>query len=113
MELGTNWVTLNLVNKGDNSTKSSFWNVDNSTSTTPIIDKTRKYENLIIDGQATLVDKAGNPLKTGRVSGDSYENGDFDDHPYDDDMYEGQDLSKEIQTICDNVDIRVRGHKKK
>ncbi|GJX53144.1 hypothetical protein Tco_0281513 [Tanacetum coccineum] len=33
--------------------------------------------------------------------------------PYDDDMYEGQDLPQELQAICDNLDIRVRGRKKK
>ncbi|GJV65753.1 hypothetical protein Tco_1476581 [Tanacetum coccineum] len=44
---------------------------------------------------------------------DSYGNGDYDDDPYDDDMYEGQDVSQEIQAICDNMDIRVRGRKKK
>ncbi|GJS35027.1 retrotransposon protein, putative, ty1-copia subclass [Tanacetum coccineum] len=44
---------------------------------------------------------------------DSYDNGDYDDDPYDDDMYEGQDLSHELQAICDNLDIRVRGRKKK
>ncbi|GJW17499.1 hypothetical protein Tco_0024935, partial [Tanacetum coccineum] len=44
---------------------------------------------------------------------DSYGNGDYDDGPYDDDMYEGQDLPEELQTICDNLDIRVRGRKKK
>nr|GEX52696.1 hypothetical protein [Tanacetum cinerariifolium] len=40
---------------------------------------------------------------------DSYGNSDYDDDPYDDDMYEGQDLPEELQTICDNMDIRVRG----
>ncbi|GKD99888.1 RNA-directed DNA polymerase, eukaryota, reverse transcriptase zinc-binding domain protein [Tanacetum coccineum] len=44
---------------------------------------------------------------------DSYGNGDYDDDPYDDDMYEGHDLSQELQAICDNLDIRVRGRKKK
>ncbi|GKC80688.1 hypothetical protein Tco_1131462, partial [Tanacetum coccineum] len=44
---------------------------------------------------------------------DSYGNGDYDEDLYDDDMYEGQDLLQEIQAICDNLDIRVRGHKKK
>ncbi|GKA88628.1 RNA-directed DNA polymerase, eukaryota, reverse transcriptase zinc-binding domain protein [Tanacetum coccineum] len=44
---------------------------------------------------------------------DSYANGDYDEDPYDDDMYEGQDLPKEVQAICDNLDIRVRGRKKK
>nr|GEZ26771.1 hypothetical protein [Tanacetum cinerariifolium] len=43
----------------------------------------------------------------------SYDNGDYKDDPYDDDMYECQDLSHELQAICDNLDIRVRGCKKK
>nr|GEZ65007.1 hypothetical protein [Tanacetum cinerariifolium] len=34
-------------------------------------------------------------------------NGDYDEGPYDDDMYEGHDLLQEIQAICDNLDIRV------
>ncbi|GKA24455.1 hypothetical protein Tco_0710488 [Tanacetum coccineum] len=38
---------------------------------------------------------------------DSYGNGDNDEDPYDDDMYEDQDLSQELQAICDNLDIRV------
>nr|GEY39000.1 ankyrin repeat family protein [Tanacetum cinerariifolium] len=42
-----------------------------------------------------------------------YGNSDYDEDPYDDDMYESQDLSQEIQAICDNLDIRVRGRKNK
>ncbi|GKD57300.1 hypothetical protein Tco_1290687 [Tanacetum coccineum] len=44
---------------------------------------------------------------------DSYGNGDYDEDPYNDDMYEGQDLPQQLQAICDNLDIRVRGRKKK
>nr|GEV27138.1 hypothetical protein [Tanacetum cinerariifolium] len=44
---------------------------------------------------------------------DLYGNGDYDDDLYDDDMYESQDLSHELQAVCDNLDIRVRGRKKK
>ncbi|GKC91497.1 hypothetical protein Tco_1152146 [Tanacetum coccineum] len=41
-----------------------FMNVDNSSSsTTPIIDKIGKFEELLTSGQAIFVDKAGNPLK--------------------------------------------------
>ncbi|GJX08796.1 hypothetical protein Tco_0196728 [Tanacetum coccineum] len=125
-----------------------FESID-SYGTTPIIDKIRKFEDLLTSGQAILVDKAGNPLKKVEFPGeydsedevasvdndtacsmaskrvgfgtqslleqwrDSYGNGDYDDDPYDDDMYEGQDLSHELQAICDNLDIRVRGRKKK
>nr|GEU44479.1 hypothetical protein [Tanacetum cinerariifolium] len=44
---------------------------------------------------------------------DSYENGDYDEDPYDVDMYKGHDLPDKIQDICDNLDIRVRGRKNK
>ncbi|GJV23206.1 hypothetical protein Tco_1375901, partial [Tanacetum coccineum] len=44
---------------------------------------------------------------------DSYENDDYDEDPYDDDMYEGQDIPNKIQDICDNLDIRDRGRRKK
>ncbi|GJT82962.1 hypothetical protein Tco_1057304 [Tanacetum coccineum] len=145
IELGTNGGTSNSGNKGANSSGSSFWNVENnSTNTTPIIDKIGKYENLIIDGQAILMDEDGNPVKKVEYLGDhdsedevasvdndmayfmasergfrkeqwrdSYGNGNYNDDPNDDDMYEGQDLPEELQTICDNLDIRVRGRKKK
>nr|GEX12700.1 hypothetical protein [Tanacetum cinerariifolium] len=92
------WGTINLVNNEATSSGSSFMNVDNnSIGNTPIMDKIEKFENLVIDGQAILVDKAGNPLKrTGfgtqcllKQLRDSYGNGDYDEDPYDDDMYEG------------------------
>ncbi|GJY13442.1 hypothetical protein Tco_0382751 [Tanacetum coccineum] len=64
MELDTNRGTSNLASNEANSSGSSFWNVENSsTCTTPIVDKIRKLKKLIIDGKATLVDDAGKPLK--------------------------------------------------
>ncbi|GJW44541.1 retrotransposon protein, putative, ty1-copia subclass [Tanacetum coccineum] len=116
--------------------------------TTHIIEKIKKFEDLIISRQVILVDKNGNPLKKVEFPGeydsedevasvdndmarsmeyergfgtkslleqwrDSYGNGDYDDDPYVDDMYEGQDLSHELQAICDNLDIRVRGRMNK
>ncbi|GKC04198.1 hypothetical protein Tco_0995808 [Tanacetum coccineum] len=69
--LGTNGETTNLVNNGANSSGCSFMNVKkSSTNTTPIIDKIGKFEDSIIDGQAILVDKAGNPLKKVKYQGD-------------------------------------------
>ncbi|GKD98344.1 proteasome subunit alpha type-5 [Tanacetum coccineum] len=57
VEFGTNGGTTNLVNKGANSSGSVFMNVENSsTSYTPITDKIGKFEDLLIDGQAILVD---------------------------------------------------------
>nr|GEV18255.1 retrovirus-related Pol polyprotein from transposon TNT 1-94 [Tanacetum cinerariifolium] len=71
IELGTNGGTSNSGNKGANSSGSSFWNVKNSsTSTTLINDKIEEYQNLIIDGQAILMDDAGNPLKKVEYLGD-------------------------------------------
>ncbi|GKC20066.1 hypothetical protein Tco_1022216 [Tanacetum coccineum] len=64
VKFGTNARTTNLVNNGATSSGSSFINVDNSSSgTTPIIEKIRKFEDLLTSGQAILVDKEGNPLK--------------------------------------------------
>ncbi|GKC89781.1 hypothetical protein Tco_1150430 [Tanacetum coccineum] len=44
---------------------------------------------------------------------ESYENGDYGYDPYDDDMYEGQDIPEKLQAICVNLDITVRGRRKK
>ncbi|GJV49229.1 hypothetical protein Tco_1439441 [Tanacetum coccineum] len=99
VDLGTNGGTSNLASKKANSSGSSFWNVDsNSTSTTPIVEKIDKIERLIIDRMATLVDDE-----------ESYGNEEYDYDPYDDDMYEGQDIPDKIQDICDNLDIKVHG----
>ncbi|GJW25166.1 retrovirus-related pol polyprotein from transposon TNT 1-94 [Tanacetum coccineum] len=76
VELGTNGGTTNLVNNKATSSGSSFLNVNNSnTRTTPIIDKIKKFEELLTSGKATLVDKAGNPLKKVEYS-DDYDSGD-------------------------------------
>ncbi|GKA13827.1 reverse transcriptase domain-containing protein [Tanacetum coccineum] len=149
-ELGANGGTSNLASNEANSSGSSFWNVEtSSTSTTPIVDKIRKIKKLIMDEKVTLVDDDGIPLKKVDYLGDhdsedevesvyndmarfmasekvgfgtksllkqwrdSYENSDYDEDTYDDDMYEGQDIPDKIQDICDNLDIRVRGRKKK
>ncbi|GJR06791.1 hypothetical protein Tco_0529775 [Tanacetum coccineum] len=56
--------TSNLVCKESNSSGSSFWNVKSSSaSTTPIVDKIRKFEKLIIDGKVTFVNDEGEPVK--------------------------------------------------
>ncbi|GKE16151.1 hypothetical protein Tco_1423728 [Tanacetum coccineum] len=116
--------TSNLVSKESNSSGSSFWNVESSSmSTTPIVEKIGNIEKLIMDGKVTLVDDQGVPVKKekggfGTTSlleqrRDSYENGDYDYDPYDDDMYEGQKIPDKLQAICDNLDIKVQGRKKK
>ncbi|GJX57707.1 RNA-directed DNA polymerase, eukaryota, reverse transcriptase zinc-binding domain protein [Tanacetum coccineum] len=125
VESGTNRGTPNLVNNGATSSRSSFMSVDNSSSSTiPNIDKIEKFEDFLTNGQAILVDKTGNSLKKVQFLGfgtqslleqwrDSYGNCNYDDDPYDDKMYEGHDLSHELQAICNNLDICVRGRKKK
>ncbi|GJU37931.1 zinc finger, CCHC-type containing protein [Tanacetum coccineum] len=71
-------------------------------------------------GKLRLLDNDGNPLVlTGIMESDSEvelrdsypDNDDYD--PYDDDMYENHDLSKHLQSICDDLDITVHGKKKK
>nr|GEX70353.1 hypothetical protein [Tanacetum cinerariifolium] len=39
----------------------------------------------------------------------TYENADYDYDLYDDDMYEGYEIPDNIQSICDNLNIKVRG----
>ncbi|GJU40457.1 hypothetical protein Tco_1193414 [Tanacetum coccineum] len=38
---------------------------------------------------------------------------DDDYDPYDEDLYESHDMSDHLQVICDDLDIMVRGRKKK
>ncbi|GJU08959.1 hypothetical protein Tco_1125389 [Tanacetum coccineum] len=44
---------------------------------------------------------------------ETYENADYDYDPYDDDVYEGQEIPNNMQSVCDNLDIKLRGRKKK
>ncbi|GJU97026.1 retrotransposon protein, putative, ty1-copia subclass [Tanacetum coccineum] len=102
-ELGTNGGTTNLDNNGVNSSGSSFKNVKVALVILLLLIKSESLKIYLLMGKLYLWTKLR----------DSYGNGDYDEDPYDDDMYEGQDLSQEIQAICDNLDIRVRGRKKK
>ncbi|GJS68983.1 hypothetical protein Tco_0701824 [Tanacetum coccineum] len=64
VDLGTNGGTSSLASQKVNSSGSSFWNVESSsTSTTLIFEKIDKMERLIIDGKLTLLDDEGKPLK--------------------------------------------------
>ncbi|GJW13034.1 reverse transcriptase domain, reverse transcriptase zinc-binding domain protein [Tanacetum coccineum] len=105
VDLVTNGWSLNLASKKANSSRSMFWNVESSnTSTTPIVEKFDKIQRLIIDGKVTLVNDEGKPLtKVGYGTNilleqwkETYENDDCDFNPYDDDMYEGQDILDKI-----------------
>ncbi|GJR62893.1 zinc finger, CCHC-type containing protein [Tanacetum coccineum] len=116
IELGTNGGTTNLVNNEATSSGSSFTNIDNSsTRTTPTIEKIGKFEELFSRWKATIVDEAGNPLKKVEYL-DDYDSED-EVASVDNDMARSMTservLSQELQAICDNLDIRVRGRKKK
>ncbi|GKC13844.1 RNA-directed DNA polymerase, eukaryota, reverse transcriptase zinc-binding domain protein [Tanacetum coccineum] len=116
IELGTNGGTTNLVNNEATSSGSSFTNIDNSsTRTTPTIEKIGKFEELFSRWKATIVDEAGNPLKKVEYL-DDYDSED-EVASVDNDMARSMAservLSQELQAICDNLDIRVRGRKKK
>nr|GEZ64263.1 hypothetical protein [Tanacetum cinerariifolium] len=76
------------------------------------------FEELLTSGKATLVDEAGNLLKNVEFP-DDY---DSEDEVALVDNYMarsmgskrvGHDLPQELQVICNNLDIRVRGRKKK
>ncbi|GKD24957.1 retrotransposon protein, putative, ty1-copia subclass [Tanacetum coccineum] len=96
-----------------------------NSSNTPIGEKIDKIERQICEGKLRLLDNDSNPLAPtdGSDKGygtnslleqwmDSYPNNDDYDQ-YDDDMYENHDLSEHLQSICDDLDITVRGKKKK
>nr|GEX79281.1 hypothetical protein [Tanacetum cinerariifolium] len=95
--------------------KKKVWKLLLSSGTTLIIEKIGKFEDLLTSRQAILVDKVGNPLKKVEFPGE-YDSED-EVASVDNDMahfmaYE-RDLSHELHAICDNLDIRVRGRKKK
>ncbi|GJW96508.1 zinc finger, CCHC-type containing protein [Tanacetum coccineum] len=118
VELGTNGGTTSLVNNEATSSGSSFMNVDNSTRN-PLkkVEYPDDYDSE--DEVASVNNDMASSMALEMVGfgtqslleqwRDSYGNGDYDEDPYDDDMYEGQDLSQELQAICDNLNIRVRG----
>ncbi|GJZ76665.1 hypothetical protein Tco_0641337 [Tanacetum coccineum] len=132
VDMGTNGGTLNLTNKKANSSGSSLWNAESSSPRT----------DTLVDDEGiplTRIDSLGNHDSDDEVASvdndmanflasmdvgygtnslleqwkESYEDEEYDYDPYDDDMYEGQDILDKIQDICDNLDIKVRGRKKK
>ncbi|GKA29480.1 hypothetical protein Tco_0715725 [Tanacetum coccineum] len=124
-EFGTNGGTTNLVNNEATSSGSSFMNIDNdgefaSNTLIGIVESDSEVE-VVFDETANLrISMSG---KDGSDKGygtnslleqwrDSYpDNDDYD--PYDDNMYENHDLSEHLHSLCDDLDITVRGRKKK
>ncbi|GJZ90918.1 hypothetical protein Tco_0662845 [Tanacetum coccineum] len=116
VDLGTNGGISNSADKGT---------INVSSSNTPIGEKIDKIERKICKGKLRFVDDDGNPLvPTGIVDSDSEvevvfdktrdsypDNDDYD--PYDADMYKNHDMSEHLQSISDDLDITVRGRKKK
>nr|GEY17497.1 hypothetical protein [Tanacetum cinerariifolium] len=113
-----------------------------SPSTAPIIGKINKIKILIIDGKAILVDNKGKHVRKDDNDNEEevasvdnkmanflakddgygtqslleqwkYSHDDYEYVPYDDDLYDGQEIPEMLQAFCDNLDIRVRGRKKK
>nr|GEX61306.1 zinc finger, CCHC-type [Tanacetum cinerariifolium] len=110
--------TLNSSGNKKICVDSTNKNVDNnSTVTTPILDKIRKFKNIVIDGKAILVDEAGNPVE--KVKHPDDHDSENEIALVDNDMARSlasertdlalKDLFEEIQTICDKLDILVRG----
>ncbi|GJX41242.1 glucomannan 4-beta-mannosyltransferase 9-like protein [Tanacetum coccineum] len=105
VDLGTNGGISNSADKGT---------INVSSSNTPIV-------KVVFGETANLrlstSDKDGSDKGYGTNSlleqwRNSYpDNDDYD--PYDDDMYENHDMSEHIQSICDDLDITIRGRKKK
>ncbi|GKD72851.1 hypothetical protein Tco_1331133 [Tanacetum coccineum] len=116
VDLGTNEGISNSADKGT---------INVSSSNTLIGEKIDKIERQICKGKLRFVDDDGNPLvPTGIVDSDSEvevvfdetrdsypDNDDYD--PYDADMYKNHDMSEHLQSISDDLDITVRGRKKK
>nr|GEU88252.1 zinc knuckle CX2CX4HX4C [Tanacetum cinerariifolium] len=122
VELGINGGTSNFASQEANSSGSSFWNVNYiSQSTALIIEKIDKIEKLIIEGKVIFVDDEEKLLKKDLYGTnsllkqwkESYENDNYDYDPYDDDMYEDLEFLDKLQSICDNLDIKASGGKKK
>ncbi|GKD84736.1 hypothetical protein Tco_1355890 [Tanacetum coccineum] len=124
IDLGTNGGTSNFVSKEPNSSGSLDGKatlVDNEGVPVKKVDYPGDYDS---EDEVASVDNdmarsmASEKVGYGTTSlleqwKDSYDNGDFDDDPHDDDMYEGQKILDKLQAICDNLDIKVRRRRKK
>ncbi|GKD22514.1 zinc knuckle CX2CX4HX4C containing protein [Tanacetum coccineum] len=76
-------------------------------SSTSLVEKINLVEQRLSDGEpygtTSLLEQWRN----------TYGDIDHEYDPYDDDLYEGHEISDKNQSICDNLDIKVRGRKKK
>ncbi|GKA88773.1 hypothetical protein Tco_0810537 [Tanacetum coccineum] len=124
VDLGTNGGTSNLASEKANFTGSSFWNVKSSNTIILVDDEGKPLAKVDSSGDhdsedevASVDNEMENFLASKKVGygtnrlleqwKETYENDYYDFDPYDDDMYEGQDIPDKIQAICDNLDIKV------
>nr|GEU59135.1 hypothetical protein [Tanacetum cinerariifolium] len=84
------------------------------------LERIDKIKRQMIEEKLLLVDDDRKPLlKVSTVNADSNseveEETKRDDYydPYDDDLYDSHDMSDNLHAICDELDIMVRGRKKK
>nr|GEU50456.1 hypothetical protein [Tanacetum cinerariifolium] len=114
-EFGTKWGTTNLVNNEATLSGSSFMNIDNDgefASNTLIGEKIDKIERQIGEGKLRLLDNDGNSLvPTSIVESDSEVDAVFDETANLRISTSGK--MEVIKSICDDLDITVRGRKKK
>ncbi|GKA96171.1 retrotransposon protein, putative, ty1-copia subclass [Tanacetum coccineum] len=93
-------------------------------SYTPLVERIDVLEKQILEDKHVLVDDDRKPLEMVAYPGvgygprilleqlrDTVVDDEYD--PYDDDMYEGREITENIQIICDNFDIKIRDQKKK
>ncbi|GJX93291.1 hypothetical protein Tco_0347877, partial [Tanacetum coccineum] len=119
--LGTNGRSSNLASKKANSSGTSFCNME----VTLLDEEGKPLAKVYSLGDHDSKDKVAsvnyemaNFLASKKVKyctnslleqwKETYENDGYDFDPYDDDIYEGQDIPDKIQYICDNLDITIR-----
>ncbi|GJZ87062.1 hypothetical protein Tco_0658672 [Tanacetum coccineum] len=116
VELGTNEGSTHLASQEANYSESSFRNAESSSPRKPLskVDEDSEDEVASVDNDMAnfLAKNDGygtqSLLEQWKDSHDDYE---YD--LYDDDLYEGQENPEMLQAFCDNLDIKVRGQKKK
>nr|GEU36890.1 hypothetical protein [Tanacetum cinerariifolium] len=102
-----------VSNKINSSTSAKGINMDcldNTPSTTFTAERIDKLERKMFDEKLMLVDDDGKPMRIVIMKETIVDDG-YD--PYDDDLYDGQDNSENLQAICDDWDIKVCDQKKK
>nr|GEY28108.1 hypothetical protein [Tanacetum cinerariifolium] len=128
-EFGTNEETLNFASQEANSRGSTVEKLIIDEKVTLLVDEGKPLKKVVFssdydsDDEVASIDnemanffakKDGNGTQSFlKQWKESYENDDYEYDPYDDNMYEGQEIPDKIQAIYDNLDIKVMGHKKK